>query len=51
VASLLYSKDTNYDPTFGGTRLGIWIGLTGSKLTTTGGTSIKWQWQDDFPTG
>ena len=51
IASLLYSKDTNYDPTFGGTRVGIWIGLSGSTVSSPAGTSVKWTWQDGFPTG
>ena len=46
MASLLYSKETNYDPTFGGLRKGVWIGLSGYK-TSEG--NVKWKWQDDFP--
>ena len=46
VASLLYSKETNYDPTFGGLRKGVWIGLSGYK-TSEG--NVRWKWQDDFP--
>ena len=33
MASLLYSKETNYDPTFGGLRKGVWIGLSGYKTS------------------
>ena len=46
VASLLYSKETNYDPTFGGLRKGVWIGMSGYK---TSDGNIRWKWQDDFP--
>ena len=33
---MLYSKETNYDPTFGGLRKGVWIGLSGTNALTTG---------------
>ena len=43
---MLYSKETNYDPTFGGLRKGVWIGLSGYKKAEG---DIKWKWADDFP--
>ena len=47
----MYSKETNYDPTFGGTRVGIWIGLSGEMIKSNEGESYpKWTWQDGFPT-
>ena len=46
----MYSKETNYDPTFGGTRVGIWIGMTGQIGTSSEGNQYyKWTWQDGFP--
>lgn len=42
----MYSKETNYDPTFGGLRKGVWIGLSGYK-TSEG--NVRWKWQDEFP--
>ena len=64
MASLLYSKETNYDPTFGGLRKGVWIGLSGnkslyckeykfwilgSKSVEDGKEHTRWNWQDEFP--
>ena len=43
---MLYSKETNYDPTFGGLRKGVWIGMSGYK---TSDGNVRWKWQDDFP--
>merc|ERR1719355_377586 len=53
IASLLYSKETNFDPTFGGSGApGIWIGLSGYQMQSESGSGsfIKWSWKDGFPT-
>ena len=50
IASLAYSQETNFDPTFGGNRLGIWIGLKSKSVKNEGSPDqIVWSWNDGFP--